>query len=69
MSYKDWLINKYLEDETVIGDFARDVEFDNSFPTSSDENTIYDYLSLKHVGVVYLTAFRASYKEYEIEEG
>lgn len=64
MSYKDWLINKYLNDDTTIGDFARDVKYDNSFPISSDENIIKDYLSLKNVGVVYLTAFRSSFLEY-----
>lgn len=43
-TFKEWMEN-FVDTDTNIGDLARDIRRDNSFPDSSDKSVIMEYVA------------------------
>ena len=62
-TYKAW-IKKFLNDDNPIGDLARDIKIDKTFPLSRRKATIEDYLFSKHACSGAMDAFYDSFDLY-----
>jgi len=70
MSYREYIIKKYLEKMSPAGDLARDIRADPEFPVvtgtdpDSDRQTIKTYLSSRGACSGCMNAFRYTWSRY-----
>ena len=65
-SFRRWLLEKYLKDNSPYGDFARDVKIDDDFPRKArDGYEIKWYLENKNCCAECLETFEDLWKEYK----
>lgn len=66
ISFRSYIFINFIEDDTPIGDFTRDVVNDPHFPMRATKYaTILKYLLEKHACSEALEAFDAAYSLYE----
>lgn len=64
ITYKEW-IKKYIDRDTMTGDFAKDIQSDYSFPKTDDYNEILNYLIGRNVSEQIIEIFNATWRMYE----
>lgn len=65
MSYKAWL-QKYISQDSPLGDFANDVQEDSSFPKGLDSlSELKSYLIFKRASTVATEVAIDSFKKYK----
>lgn len=66
MTYKEWLITRYICTRTMRGELARDINADKTFPVVNDRHTLLNYLSRRwHYSDTVRGMFKRSWKDYK----
>ncbi|MBF0709758.1 sterile alpha motif-like domain-containing protein [Gemella sp. GL1.1] len=63
MTFKNWIL-EFIDVNLPIGDLAKDVNFDNNFPNTSDKEVISEYLQNQGAFKDALETFEHSWKLY-----
>jgi uncharacterized protein YozE (UPF0346 family) len=63
INFKEWII-KFQNKQTPKGDLARDVKSDKSFPVTSDQQEMLDYLYRKGACEEAKSVFKKAYREF-----
>lgn len=66
LSFKDWLINNYNDSNCNIGDLARDVMMDESFPLGTIKKDCRRYLQFKNACKECLNTFEEAWEKYDL---
>jgi len=64
MNFKDWLI-EYKDIDRPIGDLAKEVGQDGTFPNSSDYEALIDYFDSRNAQQAVLDTFEYVYRFYK----
>ncbi|TQR26865.1 hypothetical protein C7Y47_24065 [Lysinibacillus sphaericus] len=64
MTFKQWL-KQYVNDDSPIGDLARDNELDPYFPNTNSYNKMYDYLLSQNASYLCLQSFEKAWHLYK----
>lgn len=64
MNFKDWL-SEYENVDRPIGDLAKEVGQDETFPSSSDYEILFDYLDSRNAQQAVLDTFEYVYRFYK----
>lgn len=64
MTFKTW-IQQYINEESPIGDLARDNKLDPKFPDSNSYDTLYSYLLSQNASYLCLQSFEKAWKLYK----
>ena len=67
MTFTKWL-KKHKDDNTPLGDLARDVSEDKDFPKTKSSNKILEYLESKGACDGAISAFKDAWKLYTAEQ-
>lgn len=67
ISFKTWL-KQYNNINKPIGDLARDIHTDNSFPKTKDKKKIEKYLNEKNAVDNALETFNSAWKQYQTDK-
>lgn len=70
MTYKSWLITKYLNKDIMRGDLAGDIKDDKTFPVVNDYHILLNYISRRcHYDDTIRGLFKRSWKDYKNSGG
>ena len=64
MTFYKWIINKHLETRKPVGDLARDMHADETFPKKAGKRKIIQYLEECGACNACMDAFEVAWKEY-----
>ena len=64
-SFKSWLVRRYANKNSIVGDFASDVKGDKNFPEVNDRATIHSYLIKVRACTQAINTFEKLWKRYE----
>ncbi|MCR8853497.1 sterile alpha motif-like domain-containing protein [Lysinibacillus fusiformis] len=67
MKFKTW-IQKFINEDSPIGDLARDNELDPAFPDSNSYNELYDYLYSQNASELCLLSFDKAWQLYKARQ-
>lgn len=67
MTFKKWIL-QYINEDSPIGDLARDNKQDPTFPDSDSYNELYDYLISQNASYLCLQSFDKAWNLYKTEE-
>ena len=64
ISYKSYMLKKYLKKNSIYGDLANDINIDKEFPSYKLFRSLYRYLLMKRACNGAIVAFLQSYIKY-----
>ena len=67
MTFKQWL-KQYVNEDSPIGDLARDNELDPYFPNTNSYNKMYDYLLSQNASYLCLQSIENAWQLYKNRE-
>lgn len=63
LTYKEWLL-KFIDVNLPIGDLAKDVEADKTFPNSKKREVILEHLESRQAAPIVIDIFERTYRFY-----
>ena len=64
MTFKKWIL-QYINEDSPIGDLARDNKKDPKFPDSNSYDTLYSYLFSQKASYLCLQSFEKAWQLYK----
>ena len=64
MNFKTWIIRRHIDDDSPIGDLARDIKDDETFTEKNSFSGIDNYLDMNNACDRCIEAFKKAWDEY-----
>lgn len=64
MNFKTWIIKRHIDDDSPIGDLARDIKDDGTFKEKNSLSGIDNYLDMNNACDRCIEAFKKAWDEY-----